>query len=303
MTTVGSVPAADGVPLHVELDGPADAPVTVVLVHGWTLDRRTWGPVARSLAAGPAPVRVVRYDHRGHGRSAAVQSESMTIEQLADDLAGVLAATAPDGPLVLAGHSMGGMTLMALAERHPGLVRRAAGIALVATASGGLAERPFGLAPRQAELFRQVEQRVYGTRRWAVRSKLGSPRLLAPGMRWLLLGPRASAEARRITTETVAACRPLTVSGFRPALEAHERDAALTAFAGFPTVVMVGDRDRLTPVHASRRIANALPSAEFTIFPEAGHMLPLERAAGVAGRIAAMARAAVPTASAGAGRS
>jgi pimeloyl-ACP methyl ester carboxylesterase len=296
MTTIRSVPATDGVPLHVELDGPDDAPVTVVLAHGWTLDRRTWGPVARALAAGPAPVRVVRYDHRGHGRSAAVEPTTMTIEQLADDLAEVLAATAPDGPLVLGGHSMGGMTLMALAERHPGLVRRAAGIALVATASGGVAERPFGLAPRQAALFRKVEQRVYGTRRWATRSSLGSPRLLAPGMRWLLLGPRASAEARRITTETVAGCRPLTVSGFRPTLEAHERDAALAAFAQVPTVVLVGDRDRLTPVRAARRIAKALPSADFTIFPEAGHMLPLERAAGVADRIAAMAGAAVSTA-------
>lgn len=292
MSAVRTVPAADGVPLHVEIDGPADAPVTVVLAHGWTLDRRTWGPVARSLATGAVPVRVVRHDHRGHGRSAAVDPSTMTIDQLADDLAEVLAATAPDGPLVLGGHSMGGMTLMALAERHPALVARAAGIALVATASGGLAEKPFGLAPRQAAVMRRVEHHVYGTRRWASRSSLGSPRLLAPGMRWLLLGPRAGAEARRITTETVAACRPLTVSGFRPTLEAHERDAALAAFAGIPTVVLVGDRDRLTPVKAARRIADALPSARFSIFPDAGHMLPLERVSGVADRIAALARTA-----------
>jgi pimeloyl-ACP methyl ester carboxylesterase len=300
MTRATTVDAADGVPLHVELDGPDDAPVTVVLAHGWTLDRRTWGPVARALVAGRAPVRVVRYDHRGHGRSAAVEPGSMTIEQLADDLAEVLAATAPDGPLVLGGHSMGGMTLMALAERHPVLVKRAAGLALVATASGGLAERPFGLPPRRAELFRKVEQRVYGTRRWTARSALGSPRLLAPGMRWLLLGPGAGAEARRITAETVAACRPVTVSGFRPTLEAHERDAALAAFAAIPTAVLVGDRDKLTPVRAARRIAQALPSADFTIFPEAGHMLPLERVTGVADRITAMATAAVATGSPGA---
>ena len=295
MATVRSVPAADGVPLHVELDGPADAPVTVVLVHGWTLDRRTWGPVARTLATGPVPVRVVRYDHRGHGRSAAVDPATMTIEQLADDLAEVLNATAPDGPLVLGGHSMGGMTLMALAERHPALVERAAGIALVATASGGLTERPFGLAPRQAAVVRRVEQRLYATRRWASRSSLGSPRLLAPGMRWLLLGPGASAEARRITVETVAACRPLTLSGFRPTLDAHERDEALAAFASIPTVVLVGDHDRLTPVRAARRIAKALPSAAFTIFPDAGHMLPLERVSGVADRIAALTRTTAAT--------
>lgn len=289
MTTTRSVPAADGVPLHVELDGPPDAPVTVVLVHGWSLDRGIWGPVARSLATGPAPVRVVRPDHRGHGRSAVVDPATMTIDQLADDLAEVIAATAPTGPLVLAGHSMGGMTLMALADRHPDVVARAGGVALVATASGGLAERPFGLAPPAAAVYRRVERRIYGTRRWSGRETLGDPRLLAPAMRWLLLGSRPSAEARRITCETVAACRPLTVSGFRPTLETHERHAALAAFAEIPTVVLVGSRDRLTPVRSARRIADALPSAELTIFPDAGHMLPLERVSGVAGRIAALA--------------
>jgi pimeloyl-ACP methyl ester carboxylesterase len=293
MTTARSVAAADGVPLHVEVDGPQDAPVTVVLVHGWTLDRRTWGPVARSLAGGPSPVRLVRPDHRGHGRSAAVDPATMTIDQLADDLAEVVAATAPDGPLVLAGHSMGGMTLMALAERHPDVVARAGGIALVATASGGLAERPFGLAPPAAAVYRRVQRRIAATSGWSRREHFGDPRLIAPAMRWLLLGDRPSAEARRITCEMVGACRPLTVSGFQATLEAHERDAALAAFAEIPTTVLVGTRDRLTPVRAARRIADALPSAGLTIFPGAGHMLPLERAAGVATRIAALAAGAV----------
>jgi pimeloyl-ACP methyl ester carboxylesterase len=293
MTASRTVRPADGVSLHVDLDGPDDAPATVVLAHGWTLDRRTWAPVAHALTTGPAPVRVVRPDHRGHGRSAAVDPATMTIDQLADDLAAVIAATAPRGPLVLAGHSMGGMTLMALADRHPGVLDRAGGIALVATASGGLAERPFGLSPRRAAAVRRIEERVYGSRRWSSRRSLGDPRLLAPAMRWLLLGPRAGVQARRITCDVVAACRPLTVSGFRPTLEAHERDAALAAFASIPTVVLVGSRDRLTPVRAARRIADALPSAGLTIFPGAGHMLPLERAGSVAGRIAALAARAV----------
>jgi pimeloyl-ACP methyl ester carboxylesterase len=293
VTTERTVPAADGVPLHVRLDGPADAPVTVVLVHGWTLDGTTWGPVTRSLTAGRAPVRVVRPDHRGHGRSSAVEPATMTIDQLADDLAAVLAAVAPAGPLVLAGHSMGGMTLMALADRHPEVVVRARGIALVSTASGGLAERPFGLPPRAAAAYKRVQQRIAATPGWARRERFGHPRLLAPGLRWLLLGADPSPEACRITYEAVGACRPLTVSGFQATLEAHERDAALAAFADVPTVVLVGSRDRLTPVRASRRIARALPSAELTIFPEAGHMLPLERVGAVAGRIAALAAGAV----------
>jgi pimeloyl-ACP methyl ester carboxylesterase len=177
---------------------------------------------------------------------------------------------------------------MALAERHPGALDRTAGIALVSTASGGLGDGMLGPSPRTSPLARRIEERVYGSRRWSTRSSLGRPRLLAPALNWLLLGRDADPEARRITAEMVCSCRPLTVSGFRPTLSAHERDAALEAFASIPTTVLVGSRDRLTPVAATRRIGAALPSAESTIYPGAGHMLPLERAVGVGARISAL---------------
>lgn len=284
---------SDGTSLHVEVDGAPDAPVTVVLAHGWTLDVRAWGPVASALA-GPG-VRVVRYDHRGHGRSTGSDPATMTLDQLADDLAELVAAVAPTGPLVLVGHSMGGMTLMALAERHPDVVARAAGIGLVATAAGGLADTSLGLPAASVSVLRAVEERVYATRHWSRAPRLGSPQALAPAMRWLLLGPDADAEAVRLTVESVAACRPLTISGFRPTLAAHERDAALSAFARIPAVVLVGAQDRLTPVAAARRIAALLPRAELTVFPGAGHMLPVERVAGVAGRLGALVRGAAGT--------
>lgn len=307
-----TIETADGVRLHVEVAESRSDPAgpTVVLVHGWTLDSRSWEPVGAALlesgARGPGgwgpggrafgtAARVVRYDHRGHGRSDAAEPDSMTLEQLADDLARVVAATAPTGSLVLGGHSMGGMTIMALAERHPRLVERVAGVALVSTASGGLAGTTLGLSPRQAEFFRIAERRVYSSRRWARRSTLGNPRLLAPGLRWLLFGPNADQAAVRITTQSIASCRPVTMSGFRSALEAHERDAALAAFASIPTMVLVGSHDRLTPVSSARRITAVLPSAKLTIFPEAGHMLPVERVADVAGWMAALVREAVAT--------
>ncbi|MGI5127656.1 alpha/beta fold hydrolase [Pseudonocardia sp. CA-107938] len=287
-----TVPGADGAPLNVEIDGPVTAPVTVVLAHGWTLDGRTWGPVARSLRGGRAPVRVVRPDHRGHGRSAVVDPTTMTIEQLADDLAEVIAVTAPAGPLVLAGHSMGGMTLMAMAERHPEVFDRVHGIALVSTAAGGLAAATLGLPPWAAAIFQGGERALYGSARWKAGERLGNARLLSPALSWLLLGERPTAEARRITVETVAACRPATVAGFRPTLNAHERDAALATFAEIPTAVLVGTKDRLTPVAASRRIHDALPSAELAVLPGAGHMLPVERVPEVVGRIGALVHGA-----------
>jgi pimeloyl-ACP methyl ester carboxylesterase len=284
--TTTTVRTADGVRLAVDIDGPERAPVTVLLAHGWTLDARTWGPVAETLVAGPHPPRVIRYDHRGHGRSDAVPPESMTIAHLADDLVDVLAATAPDGPLVLAGHSMGGMTLMALAEQHPRVAARAAGVALVATASGGIADTTFGLSARGAAVARLADRRMRGI--GADRATMAPPWLMAPGLSWLLLGTHPDALARRLTVDAVAGCRPQTVAGFRPTLDEHERDAALAAYARTPTTVLVGSRDRLTPVAAARQIADALPSAQLTVFPGAGHMLPVERVDGVAARIAAL---------------
>ncbi|MGH3564594.1 MAG: alpha/beta fold hydrolase [Pseudonocardia sp.] len=309
-----TIETADGVRLHVEITESrarsGHAGPTVVLTHGWTLDSRSWAPVGAALlepdgrapggwapgGGGQAgrelgtPARVVCYDHRGHGRSDAAEPESMTLEQLADDLAHVIAATAPTGSLVLGGHSMGGMTIMALAERHPRLLERVAGVALVSTASGGLAGATLGLSPRQAQLFRAAERRLYSLRRWVRRSTVGNPRMLAPVLRWLLLGQDVDRAAVQITTQSIASCRPVTVAGFRPALDAHERDAALAAFASIPVVVLVGSRDRLTPVSSARRIAAVLPSAKLTIFPKAGHMLPVERVAGVENRIGDLVR-------------
>jgi pimeloyl-ACP methyl ester carboxylesterase len=133
---------------------------------------------------------------------------------------------------------------------------------------------------------------LYGSQRWKAGKRLGHPRLLGPALSWLLLGDQPSAEAHRISVETVAACRPGTVAGFRPTLDAHERDAALDTFASIPTAVLVGTRDRLTPVAASRRIHDALPSAELMVLPGAGHMLPVERVPQVAGQIGALVHGA-----------
>ena len=110
----------DGVQLHVEVSGPADAPVTVVLLHGWCLDRRTWHHQIAALETltENAP-RIITYDTRGHGRSGSTRLRSATLGQLGDDLAEVLRRFAPTGPVVLAGHSMGGMAIMEYAHTHP----------------------------------------------------------------------------------------------------------------------------------------------------------------------------------------
>ncbi|ADB30867.1 alpha/beta hydrolase fold protein [Kribbella flavida DSM 17836] len=145
------VTTTDGVRLHVETTGSADAPVTVVLGHGWTCSTRSWHHQLEGLPAvlGPDAVRVVAYDHRGHGRSGAAPTGTTRIEQLAEDLVTVLDELVPSGPVVYAGHSMGGMTLMALADQRPDLFgERITGAVLVSTSSGQITSRAFGLPAR-----------------------------------------------------------------------------------------------------------------------------------------------------------
>src|SRR5665811_1837663 len=118
--------ATDGVELHVAIDepegrpeaAPKGAPVpTVVFCHGYTLSLRSWVFQRRALKA--AGYRVVLWDHRGHGKSGAGSKDSYDVDQLGRDPGAVISQVVPEGPLVLVGHSMGGMTLMALAIHQP----------------------------------------------------------------------------------------------------------------------------------------------------------------------------------------
>ena len=134
--------ADDGVRLSVEEVDPvtpgAKAELTVVLVHGFALDRKCWHFQRRMLSELTEPaVRTVLYDQRRHGRSGQASARSCTIAQLGADLDAILRSVVPEGPIVLVGHSMGGMTIMALAERNPKLFKeRVAGVALVCTSAG-----------------------------------------------------------------------------------------------------------------------------------------------------------------------
>jgi pimeloyl-ACP methyl ester carboxylesterase len=241
--------------------------VTAVLLHGWTMDLTTWDRVAASL-----PGRVVRYDVRGHGKSAC-DGTAPTLSGLADDLEAVLAEYVPTGRIVLAGHSLGGMTIMALAEQRPELFSRVTGVALVATSCGDL--------PRLSGV-----ERLAG--RWLVkRPKVGFGRLITPGLR-VTFGHRPRWADVRAAAAMAGSTTGTAFVGIREELTRHQRREALSVLSSIPVVVMAGSWDLLTPVRHSRVLAEALPGAEFVIYPRAGHMLPLERSEDVGRRIAAL---------------
>ncbi len=297
--SVSQVTLPDGVRLHVEEYADRAAPLTVVLLHGWTLDTRLW---RRQIIDVPqrlgSPVRMLAFDMRGHGHSTACPRSATTLYQLADDLATVIDERASTSRVILVGHSMGGMTIMEYAHRHPDhFAARVAGVILVATTAEGAVHTTYGLTPTLARLVRRMEQTGA-----AVLARSGPWRphrpvaaILAPGVRWLVFGPEPDPEAVRLTTAMVGEARLTSIGGFRPWVDLHHRVGALTAMRALPAAVLVGTHDRLTPRQCADTIVAALPHAEHVVCPDAGHMLPLERPDEVTGAILRVCRQANAT--------
>ncbi|MEU8132897.1 alpha/beta fold hydrolase [Streptodolium elevatio] len=294
--------ARDGAALHVVEYGASDAAVTVVLAHGWTLTHGAWTAPARALAEDPgASVRVVTYDQRGHGRSSSGLARPFSVDQLAEDLVDILDATAPTGPVVLGGHSMGGMTIMALAAAHPELFgERVAGVLLVGTSGGDLVPQapPFPLRDR---LRGRAGMRffAFGERR---PSAFARGRRLLPGpqtkahlraVRRGLFGPGADEAAVRSCAWMIYNTSAEAVCGYFPALAAHDQSGQLAALSSVPVRIVVGDLDKLTPVGHSKRLAAELAHAELTVETGCGHMVLTERPASVTTPLRDLCRAAV----------
>ncbi len=285
---VAAVRTPDGALVHAVVDGADDAPVTLVLAHGWTLAQAAWGDVAELLtprvAAGE--LRVVRYDQRGHGRSTwgryADDVAGLTIDQLGADLGVLLDDLAPSGPVVLGGHSMGGMTIMCLVAARPELFGdRVRGVALVSTSAGDLAPAGQTLAER---LQLKLAPGMVGVAIGGARALERVRRLLPPThprhrklVRELLYGADATDEMVLAGAEIMHASTVRAFAAFYPALGAHDKRQELKALTGVPVEILVGDSDKLTPQRHSRQLAEALPDATLEVVPRTGHMLPQER--------------------------
>lgn len=279
----------DGLELHVFAQGPLHAPVTVVMAHCYASDHDSWRYQVRDLRHRFGDqVRVVSYDHRGHGASEATPREAATIENLGRDLADVIDTHAPSGHLVLAGHSIGGMTLMALAEQRPELFsQRVRGVLLVSTSGGSLQEVTLGLPP-VGRLVRERVPTVLALRSTMLtrRRRRSAPVIEAEVARRFLFGNRMRLRDHALTVEGIINTPASSMRGFFEDLMRHDRVEGLAALAGVPVHVMVGDKDLMTPPAHAELLAAQVPDARLTVAPGAGHMLPLERDALVTGALA-----------------
>ena len=287
---VGTAHTTDGIALHVQEDGPADAPLTAVFVHGYCLTLDSWCFQRLGLADIRNPrVRRVFYDQRSHGRSARAPSETATIDRLGEDLYELIHQVAPGGRVVLVGHSMGGMTVMALADRHPEMFGgqgdggpRVVGVALLSTSTGRLAEVTLGLPALLARARASLTPYLIRGIRW--RASLVERGRQVTGDVAFLLTRRYSFGARDVSpwlVEYVGAMIAGTpvevIADFLPAITSHERQGGLNALRTLPTLVLVGDRDLLTPPAHSRAIAEQLPDTQLVVAEGAGHLVIMER--------------------------
>ena len=283
---VREVRSDDGLALHVEVLDPTPGTTapTVVFAHGWTQQLAVWH-YQRQALPDDYPGRLVFYDQRSHGRSGRSPHDHATIDQLGRDLLAVLDACVPRGPVVLVGHSMGGMTIMALADQHPELFgRRIVGVVLMSTSTGMLAHATFGLPG----LIKPVSRRVLPLVTRGVRSR---PKLIERGRRFgtdltFVLSRRLAFGSTDVSPSLVefveqmtAACPVDVIAEFYDTFAGHDKLAALAVLKKVPTMILVGSRDKITPAAHSEVMAKALPSAELVVVEGAGHMVQLERAA------------------------
>jgi pimeloyl-ACP methyl ester carboxylesterase len=280
-----TVTAADGTDLHVEVvepTAPTDKP-TIVFVHGFALDMGTYY-FQRKLFTERGDQRLVFYDQPGHGRSSKLKSGNYDIAGLGESLAAVLDATVPDGHIILVGHSMGGMTIMAFAEKYPEWFgNRVTGVVLIST-SARLIDRaklalPSLVARASAPFFP-----LWGTAAHLSGGAIERARFASSDLAWLLTRRYGFGDAKP-SPSLVSFVEGMnsktsveTLTKYLNTLYNHNRYPALAALRGVPVLVIVGDKDYLTPVSHSQEIINRLPDARLVTIENSGHVVMLEKA-------------------------
>ena len=271
---------SDGIDLHVEIDEcQAEQPVvSVILCHGYALSADS---LIFQRAALQGKARVISYDQRSHGRSSRANHATHTVEQLGRDLGTIIDEVAALGPLVLVGHSMGGMTIMALAAQRPELIaERVHGIVFLASTAGGLSDVSFGMPPvmrhlvhRAAPVVASVLARGKGVVETGRRASSGISELV---FRSYSFGSAPSREASEFVAEMIDNTPIDVLAEFLPALEEHNRFDVLPGLSGVRTLVIVGEQDRMTPVIHSERIAASIHGSTLAIISGGGHMVGIE---------------------------
>jgi pimeloyl-ACP methyl ester carboxylesterase len=284
---IGSVPGRtswtksfDGTQLFTRTHGPHDATSTIVFAHGIVENHVIWHYIVRDLRS-DGRFRLVTYDARGHGSSGPAKGPDGTTildgHTLGRDLAAVIEQAAI-GPVVLVGHSLGGMTALTqliLEKRERERIAAAVLVNSTFTAElagwGGRGNPVQRALERAGDVVRQIAghdaKRIDRLRTGATdgamlaaRAVFGrdpSPRHIAVGFHMFETTP----------SQTLAAAFDLSTYDVHPDLERID----------VPVLVVSGTRDVITPAFLSKEMADRIPGAELVLLDGCGHMAPFER--------------------------
>ncbi|MGZ5399099.1 MAG: alpha/beta fold hydrolase [Nocardioides sp.] len=274
-----TVVADDGVPLHVEIDECRRSPLTVVFVHGYALNLDCWH---FQRAGYRGLVRAVYYDQRSHGRSGRSTEGRASIEQLAVDLLQVLDDVVPDGPVVLVGHSMGGMAVIALAESHPELFGdRIVGVGLISTTAGGLRPHrtlvplfPTGLGSALA--LRAVATLAHGHRAVDGVRRIGQA-VASVVTDAFSFGDEVPITYVEFVDQMLSATPFEVIAEFFPHFTSLDKFETVEALGAVPVSIICGTADKLTAIGHSRKLQSRIPGSTLLECEGAGHMVLLER--------------------------
>lgn len=281
--------------------------LTVIFCHGYGLSSAAWRYQREAMRHLPGVARLVYYDHRGHGRSQTGPLDRCTIDQLGVDLAEVIEAmTGPKDPVVLVGHSMGGMAIMALAGQRPqwfdpqprrrpgGRQRQVAAVALLATSAGQLASvDPLGVPSLLGKVMRRTLPPVVALMgRAPALAQFGRRSSVGPGAwrtsrrlrnEWDLTLTRRTNFASPVSTQLVAwVCQMMNRTSvqvwcaFFPTFHVHDTTAQLEHLQGLPVLLLGAHNDVVTPMTHTLEMARALPHATLVQVAHAGHLVPAQ---------------------------
>jgi pimeloyl-ACP methyl ester carboxylesterase len=275
--------ARDAVSPSAAQAGNAPRP-TLLFTHGFCLPQDCWHYQRAEFSA---THRMVFWDQRGHGRSDRPprdekgRPEPVTIDQLGEDLYSVLEATCPEGPVILIGHSMGGMTMMGLAEQHPELFgERIVGTALISTSAGRFQDIAFGLPRPSAKLLHRTTPAMLDllARQTGLVERgraLGGDLGLVLTRRYAF-GSEVPESLVRYTQDLIQSTPIDVIADFYPLFGKLDMSEAVPVFDRVPTLVLGGANDLVLPVAHSEALADAIPSADYVVLPNAGHAVILE---------------------------
>ena len=287
-TPTRRVPSDDGTEIAVEILGDGHPGPTLVFTHGWTFSSRSWH-YQRMLAE---RWRIVLMDHRDHGESGEGPRENRTIDQVGRDLAAVLDATCSGRgsgakgtsakDVVVIGHSMGGMTIMSLAAQQPERFgKQIKAVALVDTSAQREPEWTFGIRGPLVKPFLAQWQSALALMvsdpEKAERARRSGSAVSVAISRFLNIGRGSDKRLAKFTEAMSAGTKAQVVGDFYLTLDNHDKLDALKVLADIPTLVIVGDRDRLTPPENARKIAAAVSGSKLLELRGAGHCTMLEQ--------------------------